>query len=121
MDFAWLNAIVVGASCLAMGYCMGARLPLRFSKPSSSPSPSLPSGSPKKSRHNSKEPLEIGQLAHILSDFKMVLVVRNDLKMGKSSLLPNAVMRPWDSTKSSSVVHPRLWTDGRCVLSLRWS
>ncbi|KAI4384691.1 hypothetical protein MLD38_002810 [Melastoma candidum] len=84
MDLAWLNAIIVGAGCLAMGYWMGARLPLRRSKPSSS-SP-LPSGSPKKSHHNSKEPLEIEQLAHILSDFKMVLVVRNDLKMGKGKI-----------------------------------
>ncbi|WJX73213.1 aminoacyl-tRNA hydrolase [Trifolium repens] len=33
-----------------------------------------------------KDPLEIEQLADILDDFKMILVVRNDLKMGKGKI-----------------------------------
>lgn len=37
-------------------------------------------------KNKAKEPLEIEKLADILDDFKMVLVVRNDLKMGKGKI-----------------------------------
>ncbi|KAM7499877.1 hypothetical protein LguiA_024291 [Lonicera macranthoides] len=80
-------AIVVGAAaaaggCLALGYFIGSK--------SSSPSPSalLSFLSPKLKPNNNrlKPPLQIENLADILEDFKMVLVVRNDLKMGKGKI-----------------------------------
>ncbi|XP_021816174.1 peptidyl-tRNA hydrolase 2, mitochondrial, partial [Prunus avium] len=39
-----------------------------------------------KKKKKNKDPLEIDNLADILQDFKMVLVVRNDLKMGKGKI-----------------------------------
>ncbi|KAJ4980980.1 hypothetical protein NE237_031817 [Protea cynaroides] len=61
--------------CLALGYLIGTRRHARF----------LISA-----RENATaavaESLEIEKLANILEDFKMVLVVRNDLKMGKGKI-----------------------------------
>ncbi|KAI6696100.1 hypothetical protein NL676_016219 [Syzygium grande] len=37
-------------------------------------------------KNKPKDPLEVENLAEILEDFKMVLVVRNDLKMGKGKI-----------------------------------
>ncbi|KAF7836565.1 peptidyl-tRNA hydrolase 2, mitochondrial-like [Senna tora] len=87
MDLAWLNAILVGAGCLAFGYFFGSKYPLRFliatrlAKMSSAVD-----AKDNKKKKNLKEPLEIESLADILDDFKMVLVVRNDLKMGKGKI-----------------------------------
>ncbi|KAL5568249.1 hypothetical protein UlMin_024824 [Ulmus minor] len=85
MDLSWVSAILVGAGCLAFGYFMGARYPARiFVSTRLGNDSAFSSGGNKKK--NSKEPLEIEKLADILEDFKMILVVRNDLKMGKGKI-----------------------------------
>lgn len=81
MDVTWLSAIIVGAGCLAFGFFIGARKPGR--KFLSTKAAEIVDGS-KKGR--TKPPLEIEKLAEIIEDFKMVLVVRNDLKMGKGKI-----------------------------------
>lgn len=80
MEFSWLSAIIVGAGCLALGYLVGAS----YRSPKGAALISF--GSKKKKKDNPKEPLEIENLADILDDFKMILVVRNDLKMGKGKI-----------------------------------
>lgn len=85
MDMTWLSAILVGAGCLALGYLMGARYPARvfLSARVAKDLPVVVNGNKK---NRAKQPLEIERLAEILEDFKMVLVVRNDLKMGKGKI-----------------------------------
>ncbi|XP_030532856.1 peptidyl-tRNA hydrolase 2, mitochondrial isoform X1 [Rhodamnia argentea] len=84
MDLTWLSAIILGAGCLALGYYIGAYHPSRFLIPArASKGPTVATGSKK---NKPKDPLEIEDLAEILEDFKMVLVVRNDLKMGKGKI-----------------------------------
>ncbi|CAL9230582.1 unnamed protein product [Arabidopsis halleri] len=73
MDLTWLSALIVGA---ALGFCIGTRR--------SKPVVAAVDGDTK--NQSSKGPLEIEKLADILDDFKMVLVVRNDLKMGKGKI-----------------------------------
>ncbi|CAI0390618.1 unnamed protein product [Linum tenue] len=83
MDWSWLPSMLLGAGCVALGYCIGSRRHVfAFLRPK------LGNGSSGKSagKRKSKEPLEIEKLADILEDFKMVLVVRNDLKMGKGKI-----------------------------------
>ncbi|XP_057970776.1 uncharacterized protein LOC131159693 isoform X3 [Malania oleifera] len=85
MDLTWLSAILVGAGCLALGYYIGTRYPAcLFVSPKIAKSTAAVEGNNNKSRL--KQPLEIEKLADILEDFKMVLVVRNDLKMGKGKI-----------------------------------
>ncbi|KAI3762338.1 hypothetical protein L1987_52766 [Smallanthus sonchifolius] len=85
MDVAWLSAILVGAGCLALGFFVGARKPgLKFLSTKTVKTAALVDGN-KKCRA-AKPPLEIEKLAEIIEDFKMVLVVRNDLKMGKGKI-----------------------------------
>ncbi|XP_054811213.1 uncharacterized protein LOC129312578 [Prosopis cineraria] len=85
MDFTWLNALLVGAGCLAFGYFIGSEYPLRLLISAAiAKRSSIVEG--KKKKKNPKEPLEIEHLADLLDDFKMVLVVRNDLKMGKGKI-----------------------------------
>lgn len=80
----WINALLVGASCFALGYLMSARyLARNFVSTRVAKETSVVDVN-KKNRF--KEPLEIEKLADILEDFKMVLVVRNDLKMGKGKI-----------------------------------
>ncbi|KAL1813630.1 hypothetical protein DCAR_0625993 [Daucus carota subsp. sativus] len=83
MDMTWLSAILVGAGCLALGYLFGTKYPgvIKF-KAKSATNTAVING--KKTR--AKPPLEVEKLAEILEDFKMVLVVRNDLKMGKGKI-----------------------------------
>lgn len=81
MDFSWLRAILVGAGCLAFGYCIGRRHPCFFLSKSGAKGKAVINANKKV-----KEPFEIEKLADILEDFKMVLVVRNDLKMGKGKI-----------------------------------
>ncbi|CAN8300224.1 unnamed protein product [Cochlearia groenlandica] len=71
MDLTWLSALIVGA---ALGFCIGTRR----SKPVVDIDGAIET--------KSKSPLEIEKLADILDDFKMVLVVRTDLKMGKGKI-----------------------------------
>ncbi|KAL9344833.1 hypothetical protein Peur_062508 [Populus x canadensis] len=90
MDLNWLSAILVGAGCLALGYCIGTRCPsfifLRLTPKVVKETKTNPSSHHGNKKNKSKEPFEIDKLADILDDFKMVLVVRNDLKMGKGKI-----------------------------------
>ncbi|KAI8007263.1 hypothetical protein LOK49_LG07G00036 [Camellia lanceoleosa] len=84
MDMTWINALLVGAGCFALGYLMSARhLARNFVSTRVAKETSVVDVNKK---NRSKEPLEIEKLADILEDFKMVLVVRNDLKMGKGKI-----------------------------------
>ncbi|XP_019246737.1 PREDICTED: peptidyl-tRNA hydrolase 2, mitochondrial isoform X2 [Nicotiana attenuata] len=85
IDMAWLSAIILGAGCLALGYIIGVRHSSRtsLSNKASGDTETLIDGKKKK---GVKPPLEVERLAEILEDFKMVLVVRNDLKMGKGKI-----------------------------------
>lgn len=84
MDVTWLSAILVGAGCLALGFFVGSRKTVsRFLLTKVAETATLVDGN-KKGR--GKPPLEIEKLAEIMEDFKMVLVVRNDLKMGKGKI-----------------------------------
>ncbi|KAH8491576.1 hypothetical protein H0E87_023631 [Populus deltoides] len=90
MDLSWLSAILVGAGCLALGYCIGTRRPfcffLRLTPKVVRDTNTNPSSHHGNKNNNSKEPFETDKLADILDHFKMVLVVRNDLKMGKGKI-----------------------------------
>ncbi|MCI35673.1 peptidyl-tRNA hydrolase 2 mitochondrial-like, partial [Trifolium medium] len=92
-------AILVGAGYLALGFFIGSHYPHRFplsrkfSFSKDNEDASLlndndnNNGKHKKNTKSKiKDPLEIEQLADILHDFKMILVVRNDLKMGKGKI-----------------------------------
>ncbi|CAL0329333.1 unnamed protein product [Lupinus luteus] len=83
MELTWLSFILVGA----FGYFIGSHYPSRFLLSSLR---SLPKDNNFNNKNNSKskfkDPLPIEQLAQILDDFKMILVVRNDLKMGKGKI-----------------------------------
>uniref|UniRef100_A0A5B7BJK6 peptidyl-tRNA hydrolase n=1 Tax=Davidia involucrata TaxID=16924 RepID=A0A5B7BJK6_DAVIN len=84
MDMTWLSAILVGAGCLALGYLIGVRHPTHiFFSGRVAKDTAIVDG---KKTNRLKQPLEIEKLADILEDFKMVLVVRNDLKMGKGKI-----------------------------------
>lgn len=85
IDMAWLSAIILGAGCLALGYIIGVRHSSRtsLSNKASGDTETLIDGKKKK---GVKPPLEVERLAEILENFKMVLVVRNDLKMGKGKI-----------------------------------
>ncbi|KAI7753011.1 hypothetical protein M8C21_031567 [Ambrosia artemisiifolia] len=81
MDVTWLSAILVGAGCLAFGFFVGTR-----PKPFLLLNKTLKTAALVDGNNNAKPPLEIEKLAEIIQDFKMVLVVRNDLKMGKGKI-----------------------------------
>ncbi|XP_009118990.1 peptidyl-tRNA hydrolase 2, mitochondrial isoform X1 [Brassica rapa] len=78
MDLMWLTALFLGA---VLGYYIST-LRRRISAPSSK-SVAESSGNKK---IKSKEPLEIEELTVSRKRFKMVLVARNDLKMGKGKI-----------------------------------
>ncbi|XVF42926.1 hypothetical protein PTKIN_Ptkin01aG0403900 [Pterospermum kingtungense] len=83
MDLSWLSTILVGAGCLALGYCIGRRnLACLFFSSRGAEGTTISKANKKKT----KEPFEIEKFADILKDFKLVLVVRNDLKMGKGKI-----------------------------------
>ncbi|KAL8233523.1 hypothetical protein R6Q59_019623 [Mikania micrantha] len=84
MDVTWLSAILVGVGCLALGFFIGARKPAFKILPSKMVKNAALEDGNRKGR--TKLPLEIEKLAEIIEDFKMVLVVRNDLKMGKGKI-----------------------------------
>ncbi|KAM1052599.1 hypothetical protein ACFX13_000203 [Malus domestica] len=94
LGLGWVGAILVGAGWLALGYFFGARYPpsriifsARLAKQAALAN-DLSNGKKKKKKNEDKpkDPLQIENLADILQDFKMVLVVRNDLKMGKGKI-----------------------------------
>jgi PTH2 family peptidyl-tRNA hydrolase len=76
MDLSWLSAILVGAGCLALGYCIGTRRPfcffLRLTPKVVRDTNTNPSSHHGNKNNNSKEPFETDKLADILDDFKMV-------------------------------------------------
>ncbi|KAL0299821.1 UNVERIFIED_CONTAM: Peptidyl-tRNA hydrolase 2, mitochondrial [Sesamum radiatum] len=82
----WLTALFIGAGCFALGCLIGAR------RSSSSPlfrlsrATQVTDDDARKKKNRDKQPLEVEKLADIIHDFKMVLVVRNDLKMGKGKI-----------------------------------
>lgn len=86
MAVTWISAILVGAGCLALGFFIGARKPGRKFLLTKAAEAAAMVDANKKSRAKTKPPLEIEKLAEIIEDFKMVLVVRNDLKMGKGKI-----------------------------------
>ncbi|CAN1354292.1 Peptidyl-tRNA hydrolase 2, mitochondrial [Linum perenne] len=98
MEFSWLTAVLLGAGCVALGYCIGSRRQaLHFLR-----SRLVKGSSDGKAKGKSKkEPFEIEKLADILDDFKMVLVVRNDLKMGKGKI---AAQCRWEMCAQPKVV-----------------
>lgn len=74
MDLSWLSAILVGAGCLALGYCIGARYPAPFFMSARLTKGSvLVSSGNKNNRDKPKDPLEIEKLADLLGNFKMVI------------------------------------------------
>ncbi|XP_010492620.1 PREDICTED: peptidyl-tRNA hydrolase 2, mitochondrial-like [Camelina sativa] len=77
MDLTWLSALIVGA---ALGFCIGTR------RSNTKPVVVAAAVDGDTQKTQSKGLLEIEKLADILDDFKMVLVVRNDLKMGKGKI-----------------------------------
>lgn len=85
IDMTWLSAFLLGAGCIALGYLIGARNSacLFLSSRVAKDTDVTPNG---KKKNQMKQALEIEKLADILEDFKMVLVVRNDLKMGKGKI-----------------------------------
>lgn len=84
-EMAWLGAFLIGATCFALGCLIGVRRPSRAAFRLSKDSEIADEGR-KKSNRGGKQPFEVEKLAEIIEDFKMVLVVRNDLKMGKGKI-----------------------------------
>ncbi|KAL1211454.1 hypothetical protein V5N11_023469 [Cardamine amara subsp. amara] len=84
MDLMWLiSALLLGA---ALGYCISTFLKTRRIFVSSKSVAINAGSSSGNKKTKSKEPLEIEKLADFRKNFKMVLVVRNDLKMGKGKI-----------------------------------
>ncbi|KAJ7553315.1 hypothetical protein O6H91_06G092700 [Diphasiastrum complanatum] len=76
-----LKLVAVGAGCLLIGCYVGKRWALY-----SMLRPNLPYGESSSAYHGKDEKHEVEKLADKYEDFKMVLVVRNDLKMGKGKV-----------------------------------
>ncbi|KAL7254531.1 hypothetical protein ACSBR1_008828 [Camellia fascicularis] len=99
MDITWLSSLLLGVGCFALGYLISVRhLAHIFVSGRVAKDSSVVDGNKK---DQPKEPLEIEMLADILDDFKMVLVVRNDLKMGKGKI---AVQCRWEMCGQVKVV-----------------
>ncbi|KAL8538352.1 hypothetical protein ACS0TY_000369 [Phlomoides rotata] len=84
IEMTWLSAFLIGAGCLALGCLIGARHSSRAALRLSKEAEIKDEG--RKKINRGKPPLEVEKLAEIIEDFKMVLVVRNDLKMGKGKI-----------------------------------
>ncbi|KAH6813759.1 Peptidyl-tRNA hydrolase II family protein [Perilla frutescens var. frutescens] len=84
IEMTWLSAFLIGAGCFALGCLIGARHSSRAAFRLSKDAEIKDEGRKKVNR--GKQPLEVEKLAEIIDDFKMVLVVRNDLKMGKGKI-----------------------------------
>ncbi|CAM8991893.1 unnamed protein product [Rhodiola kirilowii] len=85
----WLSTVIIGAGCLAFGFYIGKCCPnilLSLKSTAKGAAAAAAAAADTKKKHKSKVPLEIEKLADIIEDFKMVLVVRNDLKMGKGKI-----------------------------------
>eukprot|EP00252_Welwitschia_mirabilis_P010916 TRINITY_DN24584_c0_g2_i1.p1 TRINITY_DN24584_c0_g2~~TRINITY_DN24584_c0_g2_i1.p1 ORF type:complete len:186 (+),score=39.50 TRINITY_DN24584_c0_g2_i1:520-1077(+) len=78
MDLCWVKMLAVGMGCMGFGFILGKRFRLRASRKTSAETFPL---------YDGKEKLhEIEKFAEQMEDFKMVLVVRNDLRMGKGKI-----------------------------------
>ncbi|XP_042058108.1 peptidyl-tRNA hydrolase 2, mitochondrial-like isoform X1 [Salvia splendens] len=84
IEMTWLSAFLIGAGCFALGCLIGLRRSSRAARRSSKGAEVNEEGRKKVNR--GKPLLEVEKLAEIIDDFKMVLVVRNDLKMGKGKI-----------------------------------
>ncbi|KAL7145963.1 hypothetical protein ABFS83_06G009600 [Erythranthe nasuta] len=84
IEMTWISAFFIGAGCLALGWLIGGRRSSRVAPKSSQDAEIVDGG--RKKINRGKPPLEVEKLAEIIEDFKMVLVVRNDLKMGKGKI-----------------------------------
>lgn len=70
MYLTWLSTIIVGAGCLALGYCIGTRPACIFVSARKAKAAAV---AIENKKNKAKEPFEIEKLADILDDFKMVL------------------------------------------------
>uniref|UniRef100_A0A7N0TBF7 peptidyl-tRNA hydrolase n=1 Tax=Kalanchoe fedtschenkoi TaxID=63787 RepID=A0A7N0TBF7_KALFE len=88
MDITLLTTVLIGAGCGAFGFFIGKCCQNIVSSSKSTVNGAAAAATDTRSKkiNKSKMPLEIEKLADILEDFKMVLVVRNDLKMGKGKI-----------------------------------
>lgn len=86
VDMTWLSAFLLGAGCLAFGYLIGVRHSARLFRSTAALNDSNTPITYRKNNNRLKPAIDIEKLADILEDFKMVLVVRNDLKMGKGKI-----------------------------------
>ncbi|XP_022640165.1 peptidyl-tRNA hydrolase 2, mitochondrial-like [Vigna radiata var. radiata] len=100
MELTWLSTILVGAGYLALGYFIGSQYPPRFIfsrkllTKHNDATLFNDTNNKRNSKSKLKDPLQIEQLADILKDplqksflFLQILVVRNDLKMGKGKIV----------------------------------
>ncbi|CAM6036088.1 unnamed protein product [Sphagnum compactum] len=77
--------LALGAGFFALGYILGRQRAGRC-KQCFTDSGAAATSKKRCIQDGKKEPLYIDRLAELHSDFKMVLIVRNDLKMGKGKL-----------------------------------
>ncbi|GER46784.1 peptidyl-tRNA hydrolase [Striga asiatica] len=84
IEMTWISALLIGAACFVIGCLIGSRRSSRGSVRSSDNSKT--NDGVRKKTARSIQLLEVEKLADIIDDFKMVLVVRNDLKMGKGKI-----------------------------------
>lgn len=87
------HLVAMAAGFLTVGYFLGrtshkSLTTTAASRVSSDSATGVADGAaaPSEKRRRRKEPLEVDRLAESYEDFKMVLVVRNDLKMGKGKI-----------------------------------
>lgn len=85
------HLVAMAAGFLTVGYFLGrTHKPNNFATPrvssAASAGENAGTGATPEKRRRRKEPLEVDRLAESYEDFKMVLVVRNDLKMGKGKI-----------------------------------
>ncbi|PIN23511.1 peptidyl-tRNA hydrolase [Handroanthus impetiginosus] len=83
IGMAWLSAFLIGAGCFALGCLIGVG---QSSRGASRSKETEITDDGKKKNNLVKQHFEVEKLADIIEDFKMVLVVRNDLKMGKGKI-----------------------------------
>ncbi|PIA26325.1 hypothetical protein AQUCO_09500056v1 [Aquilegia coerulea] len=94
MDLSWLSVFLFGITCLTLGYLLQNPFFLSsstffFWKKKNNNSTAVSANDTNKTKQTkmtTKPPLEIEKLAEFFEDFKMVLIVRNDLKMGKGKI-----------------------------------
>ncbi|GFQ03372.1 peptidyl-tRNA hydrolase 2 mitochondrial [Phtheirospermum japonicum] len=114
IELTWLSALLIGAGCFAIGCLIGARRSSRGAVRLSKDAETI--DDKRKKNNRSKQPLEVEKLADIIDDFKMVLVVRNDLKMGKGKI---AAQCRWEMCGQVKVVVKIESEDDMLVLQIQ--